>query len=211
MKYIIPGAVTIGVGLIVLLSYLIPDRVLIAARLALVDWTVVLAGLAVLVGVLNLLLVHVRRIQSAHAGRFYSFLTILAVLFMLGVGALESYRTGAPALYQKASLTGVLFNGVIMASLAALASLVMFFLVVSAVRMLKAKPGGWSVLFLLAVLVSLVGWIPLSLMSPVNDFRQWLVNVPVSAGTRGILLGIALGTLVIGLRVLVGAERPYKD
>jgi hypothetical protein len=35
--------------------------------------------------------------------------------------------------------------------------------------------------------------------------------VPTLAGVRGILLGVALGTIATGLRVLMGAERPYTD
>ena len=91
------------------------------------------------------------------------------------------------------------------------AFLVMFFLVVGAVRMLKSKPNGWSTLFLVAVVVTLVGWLPFGFMSSVNDFREWVLAVPALAGARGILLGIALGTVVVGLRVLIGAEHPYKD
>jgi hypothetical protein len=33
----------------------------------------------------------------------------------------------------------------------------------------------------------------------------------VLAGSRGILLGIALGILVTGLRLLLGIERPYGE
>jgi hypothetical protein len=29
------------------------------------------------------------------------------------------------------------------------------------------------------------------------------------AGARGILLGVALGTVATGLRILIGADRPY--
>jgi hypothetical protein len=35
--------------------------------------------------------------------------------------------------------------------------------------------------------------------------------VPVSAGARGILLGIALATVVIGVRALIGQDRSYRD
>lgn len=210
MRYLLPTAVAIAVGLVILVSHLIPNPTLFAIRLALTDWAVVLGGLAVLVGVLNLLLVHTRRIQSGQRGALYSFFTILALLLTLGIGAMESFRAGGPALYRQGSLTAILFEGVIGASLAALASLVMFFLVISAVQMMRSKPGGWSALFLAVVVVALVGWIPLSIMAPVGSVRQWLISVPASAGARGILLGVALGTLVIGLRVLTGSERPYR-
>ena len=38
---------------------------------------------------------------------------------------------------------------------------------------------------------------------------RWGVGLPV-AGARGILLGIALGSLTAGLRILMGADRPYS-
>jgi hypothetical protein len=31
------------------------------------------------------------------------------------------------------------------------------------------------------------------------------------AGARGILLGVALGTVATGLRVLLGIDRPYSE
>jgi hypothetical protein len=34
---------------------------------------------------------------------------------------------------------------------------------------------------------------------------------PFSAGGRGILLGIALATLVTGVRVLIGQDRSYGE
>jgi hypothetical protein len=43
------------------------------------------------------------------------------------------------------------------------------------------------------------------------ETRDWVMNVPVLAGARGILLGIALGTIVAGARLLSGVERPYSD
>lgn len=211
MKYVIPAAIAIGVGLVVLLSYFIAVDELMSVRLILTDWAVILGGLAVLIGILNLVLVHFRRIQANGQGSFYSLLTVAAAVGTFVVGALEGLRSGSPALYEEGSLTHMLFTGVLAASQAALASLVMFFLVVGAVRMLKSKLNGWSILFLVAVVVALVGWLPLAFMRPANGFREWVLAVPALAGARGILLGIALGIVVVGLRVLIGAERPYKD
>lgn len=212
MKYVIPAALAIGVGLVTLFSYFFPGAAeLMSVRLILTNWAVILAGLAMLLGVLNLIVVHFRRIQGRVQGAIYSMVTVVAAVGSFIVGALEGLRSGGPVLYEESSLTYALFTGILVASQAALASLVMFFLIVGAVRMLKTKPSSWALLFLAAVIVTLVGWLPLDSMSFVNDFRDWFVSVPALAGARGILLGIALGTVAIGLRVLVGAERPYKD
>jgi len=212
MKYVVPAALAIGVGLVTLFSYFFPSvDELMSMRLILTNWAVVLAGLAMLIGVLNLILVHFRRIQGRVQGAAYSMVTVVAAVGTFIVGALEGLRAGSPVLYEENSLTYALFTGILAASQATLASLVMFFLVVGATRMLKTKPSGWALLFLAAVIVTLVGWLPLDFMSFANDFREWFVSVPALAGARGILLGIALGTVAVGLRVLVGAERPYKD
>jgi hypothetical protein len=46
--------------------------------------------------------------------------------------------------------------------------------------------------------------------SPLPSLRDWLLAVPTTAGARGILLGTTLGTLMVGLRVLVGVEWPPR-
>jgi hypothetical protein len=52
--------------------------------------------------------------------------------------------------------------------------------------------------------------LPFGEVGPLNDFlRPWLQHVLALGGARGLLIGIGLGTLTTGLRVLVGADRPY--
>jgi hypothetical protein len=211
MKYIIPAAVALGVGLVTLLGYFIQAADLLTLRMVLINWAVILGGLAVLVGLLNLIIVHFRRMQSGARGSVYSLLTVAAAVATFVIGAGESLREGSPTLYTQGSLTHLLFTDIIVASQAALASLVMFFLVAAAVRMMRTRPNRWSILFLAAAVVTLVGWLPLAFLGPLNSAREWLLNVAVSAGARGILIGVALGTLMVGIRVLVGIERPYKD
>lgn len=211
MKYIVPAVIAISIGLVTLLSYFVESAQLLALRLILTDWAVILAGLAVLLGFLNLVLVNVRRIQAQAKGWPYNLITAGAALLTLIAGSSESIGAGPAVLYEEASLTNILFTGVIVASQAALASLVMFFLVVGAVRMLKSKPNPWSIGFLAVVVITLVGWLPFRFMGTINGFRDWLISVPASAGARGILIGVALGTLTMGIRVLSGVERPYKD
>jgi hypothetical protein len=39
--------------------------------------------------------------------------------------------------------------------------------------------------------------------------RSLLVQIPAVAGARGVLLGVALGAIATGLRILMGVDRPY--
>jgi hypothetical protein len=85
-------------------------------------------------------------------------------------------------------------------------------LVYSAARLLTRKPKWYIVLFLVIVVVMLLGSVPLFLLgevTPLVVLRDWLAHVPAVAGARGLLLGVALGTVATGLRILLGVDRPY--
>ena len=56
-----------------------------------------------------------------------------------------------------------------------------------------------------------LGALPLPEVAPLAEVRAWLMAVPVSAGARGILLGIALATGVTGIRVFIGQDRSFRE
>jgi hypothetical protein len=37
----------------------------------------------------------------------------------------------------------------------------------------------------------------------------WLLNIPNTAGNRAVFIGVGVGTILLGLRVLLGYERSY--
>lgn len=208
MKYILPVAIVIGVGVVTLMSFFVDNVTLTLVRLALTDWVVILAGLALLVGVLNLLLVHMRKAQLGTKGWPYSLVVVVTTLGVMVVGLLE----GPEATFEPVSVTQVIFNGVLVATQASLAGLMVFFLVSGATRMLGKRRELLSVVFLVSVLIVLLGWLPLPLVqsSLLPAIRHWVLQVPTTAGARGILMGVALGSMMVGLRVLTGVEWPYK-
>jgi hypothetical protein len=55
----------------------------------------------------------------------------------------------------------------------------------------------------------LLGQVPL--WGALTTFKEWILGVPSMASARGILLGVALGTVATGLRVLLGIDRPYSE
>lgn len=211
MKNLIPAVIAMVVGLLTLLGYFFTGEISLGFRLILTNWAVILGALAVILGLINVVIVHARRIDTAAAGWVYSLLTATAAILTIGIGAYEGFTQGGGSALYGESVTHMLFEGVVLASQAALASLVMFFLVVAAVRMMKNKPSRWTVGFLVVVVIVLIGWLPFGVMLPANWLRDWLISVPAAAGGRGILLGVALGTTLIALRVLTGVERPYKN
>ena len=85
-------------------------------------------------------------------------------------------------------------------------------LVYAGARLLARRPHWSTILFLVTVLLVLLGSVPLLFIgevAPLSAVRSWLTQVPAVAGARGLLLGVALGTVATGLRILIGVDRPY--
>ncbi len=224
MKRIVPTAVAISVGLVTLLGYFVEIAALQQVQQILLNWAVTLAGLAVIIGLVNLLIVNSRRVDQGDPGWPYSLVTILTALATIIIGVIESgvfsillelivpgSIATAPSLYKSGTITEVLLLGVITPAQAALLSLIMFLLVTAAVRMMRTKPNRNTVVFLASTVIVLVGWLPFRFMGPVNAFYEWYLAVPVAAGVRGILIGVALGVITVGVRILTGLERLYKE
>ncbi len=70
-----------------------------------------------------------------------------------------------------------------------------------------------SFFFVLFAIIVLLGQVPISiyLWPELPIVKDWIINVPALAGVRGILLGVALGTIATGLRILMGTDRPYAN
>ena len=199
-------------GLVVLLGYLFPGRLLIQYRGrvvewrdVLVEWAVIVAAFAFLLGIFNILRVHGGRIGHRRQGWPYS-LVLLLVLVVAWIPPL--LPGGIPG---QETLDRAVFDYVISPVGASLAALVVFTLALAAFRLLRVRRGAGAVLFLLTVVVVLLGSVPFIGLEWLAGIRDWIINVPGMAGMRGLLLGVALGTVITALRVLVVSERPHSE
>ncbi len=193
-------AVAIGVGLIVLLDVFVANPLLDPIGEAFRQWTIVLTAFALLLGLFNVAQVHLTRILHRNEpGAGYS----LVVLATAGIVTLVGLATGLPS-----GAMSWIFDNLYVPLQGAFFALVAFFLATAAYRALRARSVE-TTLMLIAALVVLLGQIPL--VPIFAGVRDWVVTVPSEAGVRGILLGVALGTIATGLRLIVGMDRPYSE
>ncbi|MCZ2097426.1 MAG: hypothetical protein AAGU78_09280 [Chloroflexota bacterium] len=174
-----------------------------------VQLVAVTAAIAVLIGILNLLAVHLGRFTHAERGWPYSALILLVTAGVVVLRILDRAEIWSGDL-EGEQISPRAFEAVQVSIESALAGLLVFFLVFAGYRLMRRGVSVWNVLFTSAVVVALVGWIPLGDLEALSDVREWLVSVPVSAGARGILLGVALGTVTAGVRVLLGQDRALR-
>lgn len=199
----IPMFIAIVFGLLTLLSLALP--VPLELGNVLLGWAAFLAAIALLLGVINLLIVHLNR--TIYGRNVYSFVLIISMLAVFALAYLAPDQ-----------LTPIAFHWIQAPMEAALASLLAIFLPLAGFRMLKNNPGGWSLLFLCTVILILLGstlsnltaFLPETVTTLSQQVSETINTLIVTAGMRGILIGVALGTITFSIRLLIGAERPYN-
>jgi len=209
---ILLAAITIPVALITMIGLTpIPglEAGLPLLSQGIIQIAVVTGAVAVIIGVLNLSLVHFQKLLNGSLYSLVVLITFVAVLvlhFLEGRGILKVTTASGTVLTDPVA-TLTLFNAIQVTIESALAGLLFFFLVYSAYRLMRRRVTIWNILFVLALLIVLIGYIP---GTPFTALRDWLLQVPVNATTRGLLIGVALGTVVVGVRVLLGQDRLFR-
>ncbi len=205
---IAPTVVTGIAGLITLVSFfnfLLPG--LAGLRTPLINIAVIVAGVAVVMGFVHLLYTHSHRLRRRQYA-FYSLILIIAAVVTFVLLMLD--RITSP----DRTLTRFIFNNLIGPLQASLGALLAVFLALAAVRMVRNRRGLSAIWFLLAALVVLVTQIPLTalsgLMEPLIVVRNFL-DAATTGGLRGLLLGVALGTIATAFRVLFFIDRPQSE
>ena len=203
MKFNVSVAVAIVTGLVTLVAYFLPVAPLQAVRAGLLQSGAILATVALMLGVGNLLSVHARKIRERKPGHLYSIflmISLVSVFFVVVLfGAQHPYSVWIVTQVQQPlelAFTGLLAG----------------ILLIAGIRLMFRKPSWGTYLFFLTAIIVLLGTAPLPFVSIpfLQGFRNWLAQVPAVGGGRGLLLGIALGAAATGLRVLMGFDQPYQ-
>ncbi len=172
----------------------------------LAQWAVVLVAFALLVGLSNLIKVHIGRVMQRGEGWPYSLVLVGSALIVLAFGLIGGRGPGDP-------YVAWMFQWIYQPLGAAIFSLLAFFLTTAFFRALRMHSAEAIVLLIVALIV-VIAQAPFSAAPELNigvQIKDWLMDYPVLAGIRAIILGVAFGTIGISLRVLSGFDRPYME
>ena len=160
---------------------------------------IIFAAVGLLLGVLNVLSVHLRRVQRGASEWAYSLVLVICLSATLAAGLVAPEGIDSP-------LIGWLFDTLIAPGQMALFALLPFFLAVAAWRYMRLdRPGGIWLLF--GAVVTLLLQMPLAtlfLARGVSDAIEGMIEGPVTSSLRGVLLGSGLAVAVAVLRILLG-------
>jgi hypothetical protein len=207
LKRILPTALAIAVGVFVLISVFAENPLLDAIGTYFIDVAVIVATFALFLGLINVLRVHARKIRERQPGSPYSFVLLVSLLIVLTVGLLSI--PGRPSGPSQPAVQWI-FENIQAPIQASLSALLVFFIVTATYRLFRLR-NLESIVMLIVTLLVLAGQVTVGLVPVLPGLRDWIVAVPAMAGMRGILLGVALGAVLTGIRLLLGVERPYSD
>ena len=199
MKQRLPVIIAAISGLVILAAFFFQPFT--APYLGLVlNWAIIVSSVALLVAIAGLFVTHIRFILKGRRGFLYSIILVLTFLATLILG----WYLG---LDDPAYLIGI--QTVLVPLENALMALIALILMSAAVKIFRVR--GWSVLtisFGVSALVFLflnLGFFQFDSVPGLGAVVSVLQRLPL-IGARGLLIGLGLGALLMGLRVLFGQE-----
>jgi hypothetical protein len=202
--------ITSVILILTLLGFFVSDTAALGVQWILVRWAAIIAAFAVLLGFLNVIAVHVRKLTGRSSGWAYSLALIISAVIVLAVGVGELIFQPEEGLW--GPIMSPLFVWVIAPLQAATAALLPFVLTYAAFRMMRLGRRGGAFIFLMSALVVLVGQLPLSGVGEgLGEFREAWLSWLAIPGLRAVLIGVALGITVMALRLALGIDRPQSS
>lgn len=195
--------VAVAAGVLMLFTYIFP---LDGLRAWILNIVMIGAATALVIGVFNLLGVHIKKIRT-NDKPVGSLLLVIALVFTFVVTLLQEYTNLYPDWLPGSQW---LLTNIQVPVESALMGVLAVTLVYAAARLITHRPNGFSVVFVATVLVTLMASTQFVLGSSLGALiRNFVSHGLASGGARGILIGVALGTIATGLRILMGVDRPY--
>ena len=156
---------------------------------------------AFLFGPLNLLRLHWTNVQKKRPNWTYSAL-LLAVFALTTVIFFVNRIDGKVSKFILDSFTNAIDS--------AIYSVLGFYVCSAAYRSFKLKNVEATILLVAAVLLML-GQAPIgdAIVPNTSKLAQWILDVPNSAGMRGIRIGASIGAFAASIRVILGLERSW--
>jgi hypothetical protein len=199
----VPQVLTSLVGLFLLVTYFfeLPRSIVDVANF-IPRFCVVIVAIAVGVGTITLLNHHVSLIRKREAGQWiYSIvmLVTLSLFVVVGLGMGATDRTFS-----------WIYESLLVPCSTTTYAMWCFFIASACFRILRVRSRESLVLLVSAILVMLSNaalgeliWVNFPLVG------SWIQTVPMMAVFRGLTMGVGLGLILLGIRVLLGREKGY--
>ncbi|HEC79334.1 MAG TPA: hypothetical protein ENI34_09410 [candidate division WOR-3 bacterium] len=173
----------------------------------------ILAAFALVLGLGSLLKVHMDKIKRKRQNWQYSWILIISFIISSIIGLFGGVAGTGPLPTSIGSFPfdiQTLYENIIVPLGSTMFALLAFFMASASYRAFRARSFE-ATLLLAASFIVMLGIIPFGdrISHHLPSLAQWIMNVPNVAGQRGILFGVALGTIATALKIILGIERAW--
>jgi hypothetical protein len=197
-----PLTITFIIGIIIIMAYFFPIKEIKLISDDIVKWGVILNAFAMCLGATTLYRFHIRHVMRRTPGQWlYSIwlLIVMSIFIIRGV----AWTPADPIFRWLFDITVTPIEGAMNALLA-------FFILSAAYRALRARTLEATFLLVAAGILMMTN-APLgeAFWGGIPVMGRWILDVPNMAASRGLIISIALGTIALSIRTLLGYEREY--
>ena len=203
MRQEIPLKITLFFGLFMMLQFFVPHWAINTLAGKFQQWAVIVVAFALVLGLANLVRVHMDQIQRKEHDWQYKIITLVAMVVVALAGFISGIQPGGffnDRLYLQMYVP---MSSTMYATLA-------FYIASAAFRAFRVRSWQAWLLAVTAVIVML-GRVPVGTLiwDDMPKAVDWIMEVPNMVAQRAILIGAALGAVATGLKMVFGIERSY--
>ncbi len=214
MQRQIPLLLCLIFGVFMIIQFFVPHPISNTAYEIVLRWVRIIAIFALVLGVGSLIMHHSAKINRRTKGWGFSVLTLVAAIVTALVGLLGVNVINGKLVFfagiGKTSLLQTFFQNFYVPVNSTMFAMLAFYMASAAYRAFRARTKE-ATLLLIAAFFVMLGMVPIgSAISPrLPEFAEWILSVPNLAAKRGIMFGIALGSIATSLKIILGIERGW--
>lgn len=208
MKRTLPLIITFLIGMFMIGEFFIPHYRYRVWTAEFLEWGLILAAAAFVLGFVNLIQVNAPKVARRDADWGYKLIMLVVMIVTMVAGFIAGEeRSRVDNLYKW------VYDFVFVPLNATMFALLAFYISSAAFRAFRARNLEAALLLGAAILV-MIARVPAGESLPVvgeylPKVMNWIMDVPNIAARRAIFIGAALGAVATGLRVILGLERSH--
>jgi len=206
LKRTFPLIITFVVGLFMIGEFFIPHYEYRVWTASVLEWGLVLAAAAFVLGLLNIVQVNLPKVIRREKDWGYK----LVLLVTLAVTLVAGFWGGEDRLEDAHGAYKWVYDAIYVPLGATMFALLAFFIASAAFRAFRIRSFE-ALLLAIAAFILMIGRVPIgnAIHPIIPAAADWLMEVPQNAAKRGILIGAALGVMATGIRLILGMEKTY--